>query len=41
LPVLIDKHNNTWDAVRYALAPIIRMRRKPKRPYTGGTYTGN
>lgn len=24
LPVLVDKHNHIWDAVRYALEPIIR-----------------
>ena len=25
LPVLIDKHNHCWDAIRYALAPIIKQ----------------
>jgi len=25
LPVLIDKHNHTWDGVRYALAPLIKQ----------------
>ena len=24
LPVLIDKHNHCWDAIRYALAPLIK-----------------
>jgi phage terminase large subunit len=24
LPIIIDKHNNIWDAVRYALEPIIK-----------------
>jgi hypothetical protein len=24
LPVVIDKHNHGWDAIRYALAPFIR-----------------
>lgn len=27
LPILVDKHNHTWDAVRYALAPIIQARK--------------
>jgi phage terminase large subunit len=26
LPVLVDAHNHAWDAVRYALQPIIRKR---------------
>lgn len=26
LPVLVDNHNHIWDAVRYALAPMIRKR---------------
>ncbi len=29
LPILIDKHNHVWDAVRYALGPLIRRRLKP------------
>ncbi len=28
LPVLIDKHNHCWDAIRYAIQPLIR--KKPK-----------
>lgn len=31
LPVLLDKHNHCWDAVRYALEPIIQAG-KPGRP---------
>lgn len=26
LPALVDKHNHAWDAIRYALAPIIKKR---------------
>jgi len=29
LPIIIDKHNHTWDASRYALGPLIRRRMKP------------
>jgi phage terminase large subunit len=25
LPQIVDKHNHIWDAVRYALAPVIRL----------------
>lgn len=28
LPQIVDSHNHCWDAVRYALAPIIKRRRK-------------
>jgi phage terminase large subunit len=31
LPELVDKHNHIWDAVRYALQPIIRKRHQAKR----------
>jgi phage terminase large subunit len=31
LPDLVDKHNHIWDAVRYALQPIIRKRQQAKR----------
>lgn len=27
LPTLVDKHNHCWDAIRYALQPIIKSRR--------------
>lgn len=30
LPKILDAHNHGWDAVRYALAPIIRKRRQIK-----------
>lgn len=30
LPVLIDKHNHIWDAVRYGLEPTIKRRAAPK-----------
>ncbi|MCP4700152.1 MAG: PBSX family phage terminase large subunit [Gammaproteobacteria bacterium] len=30
MPILIDKNNHCWDAMRYALEPIIRQRRMPK-----------
>lgn len=26
LPIVVDKHNHVWDAVRYGLAPFIRQR---------------
>lgn len=26
LPIVVDKHNHIWDAVRYALAPLIKKR---------------
>lgn len=26
LPTLIDKHNHTWDAIRYAIEPLIKRR---------------
>lgn len=29
LPILVDKFNHVWDAVRYALAPLIRRRMRP------------
>jgi phage terminase large subunit len=33
LPALVDRHNHTWDAVRYALEPIIRAGKPlPARP---------
>lgn len=35
LPELVDKHNHTWDAIRYALEPVIlnaASKRPPKRP---------
>ena len=32
LPVLLDKHDHIWDAVRYALAPIIRAGRPGAKP---------
>lgn len=27
LPHIVDKHNHCWDAIRYALSPLIRMRK--------------
>jgi phage terminase large subunit len=38
LPEVLDKHNHIWDAVRYALQPMIRMKRKPRSSYRGQTY---
>jgi phage terminase large subunit len=38
LPDVVDKHNHVWDAVRYALAPMIRQKRVPKSTYSGITY---
>lgn len=32
LPVPLDKHNHTWDAIRYALAPLIKQRPKSGVP---------
>jgi phage terminase large subunit len=37
---LIDKHNHTWDAIRYALQAMIRARRRPRNTYSGVTYHG-
>lgn len=31
LPVVVDKHNHIWDAVRYALNPLIQVRPEPRR----------
>lgn len=31
LPDIVDKHNHVWDAVRYALAPLIRKRERSQR----------
>lgn len=31
LPDVVDKHNHVWDAVRYALAPLITHRAAPKK----------
>jgi phage terminase large subunit len=37
LPVLLDKHDHIWDAVRYALEPIIRAGKpRPKQPAPKG-----
>jgi len=36
LPILVDKHNHTWDSVRYALDPLIRRKRRPQL-LIGGT----
>lgn len=33
LPVIVDRHNHIWDAVRYALAPRIRVKPRTARPY--------
>jgi len=30
LPILVDKHNHTWDSIRYALDPLIRRKRRPQ-----------
>lgn len=44
LPKLVDKYNHTWDAIRYALAPMIRGRNKPTEetpcPF-GRSYTSS
>lgn len=37
LPVLVDKHNHTWDALRYALVRLIRQRRRPQLLVSAGT----
>lgn len=37
LPIIIDKHNHVWDAVRYALAPLIRRRMRPGLLFSSGT----
>ena len=39
LPDVVDQHNHTWDGIRYALAPIIRMARRPRSTYTGLSYS--
>jgi len=28
MPILIDKHNHCWDAIRYAISPLIKSRRE-------------
>lgn len=38
LPKLIDKHNHCWDAIRYALAPMIRIARRLPHKYSGTSY---
>jgi phage terminase large subunit len=38
LPDVVDKHNHIWDAVRYALAPMIRTMRGKKSNYSGVSY---
>jgi phage terminase large subunit len=38
LPEVVDKHNHVPDAIRYALAPMIRARKKATG-YSGTTYT--
>jgi phage terminase large subunit len=30
LPIVVDAHNHVWDAVRYALAPLIKQRGAPR-----------
>ena len=35
LPDLIDKHNHCWDAIRYALQPLIRRRQSITSSYVG------
>ena len=40
LPEVVDKHNHIWDAVRYALAPLIRKReRKAVVPASESYYS--
>ena len=36
LPVPVDKHNHCWDAIRYALAPMIRKRTFTQAPVIYG-----
>ena len=38
LAKVVDKHNHCWDAVRYALQPMIRARKNRNRGYTGASY---
>lgn len=38
LPEVADKHNHIWDAVRYALAPIIRLAKGSRTGYKGQSY---
>lgn len=42
LPVLIDKHNHCWDAIRYALEPIIMGHKRdiPEEPEEEDFYGG-
>lgn len=35
---IVDKHNHLIDATRYALSPMIRLRRNPMSSYSGVTY---
>jgi phage terminase large subunit len=32
LPIVVKKHDDVWDAVRYALEPVIRSFLKEKKP---------
>jgi len=38
LPKVLDKHNHIWDAIRYALSPMIRASRVPRHQYSGQSY---
>lgn len=38
LPDVVDKHNNIWDSIRYALSPMIRVKRRQKGTYSGASY---
>jgi phage terminase large subunit len=38
LPEVVDKHNHTWDDIRYALSPMIRASRKRTSSYSGTSY---
>jgi len=40
LPVIVDKHNHIWDAVRYGLAPLIRQAPPAPRRLSTRSYYG-
>ena len=39
LPTIVDAHNHTWDAIRYALVKLQRNKERKGPPVAGGTRT--
>jgi phage terminase large subunit len=40
LPEIIDKNNHCWDAIRYAMEPLIKRRKKPGLFFVGAQKMG-